>query len=75
VNVQIGTESFTPEHRFLSADEAFDVAAQFRRAHPYRLRLISTVLGWGDLRDDDALRKFVPAHPFVAFRPAGSPAG
>jgi len=49
---------------------AFGVAVQFRREHPRRLRLISTILGWGDLRDDAAVRGFVRTHPFVAFRPA-----
>jgi hypothetical protein len=46
------------------------VAVQFRRGHPQRLRLLSTILGWGDLRDDAAVRGFIRTHPFVAFRPA-----
>ena len=70
--VQLGRESFTPEHRFLSEDEAFDVAARFRRVHPYRLRLLSTILGWGDLRDDAHFRRFIHTHPFVAFWPDAS---
>jgi hypothetical protein len=57
---------------FLSDDEAFDVATRFRRQHPHRLRLISSILGWGDLRDDARVRRFVQTHPFVAFRPAAS---
>lgn len=69
LQVRISRESFTPEHRFLSADEAFEVAVRFRREHPRRLRLLSTVLGWGDLRDDAAVRAFIRTHPFVAFRP------
>jgi deazaflavin-dependent oxidoreductase (nitroreductase family) len=74
--VRLGRESFTPQHRFLSADEAFDVAVQFRREHPRRLRLLSTILGWGDLRDDTAVRGFICTRPFVAFRPApASPGG
>lgn len=68
--VRLGRESFTPQHRFLSDDEAFDVAVQFRREHPRRLRLLSTILGWGDLRDDAAVRGFIRTRPFVAFRPA-----
>jgi hypothetical protein len=67
--VQIGGESFAPEHRFLNEDEAVEVIAQFRRAHPYRARLICTILGWGNLRDEDAVREFVRARPFVALRP------
>jgi deazaflavin-dependent oxidoreductase (nitroreductase family) len=69
---QLAHNSFTPEHRFLTEDEAFEVGAQFRREHPYRLRLLSAILGWGDLRNDDAVRMFVRSHPFVAFRPASS---
>ena len=72
--VQVGRDRFTPEHRFLTDQEAFDVAVQFRRAHPHRMRLIARILVWGDLRDDDAVRAFVRAHPFVAFRPAVSAA-
>ena len=68
--VRLGRESFTPRHRFLSDDDAFDVTVQFRRAHPGRLRVISAILGWGDLRDDAAVRGFIRTHPFVAFRPA-----
>jgi hypothetical protein len=70
--VRLGRESFTPLHRFLSDDEAFDVAIQFRREHPRRLHLISTILGWGNLRGDAAVRGFVRTHPFVAFRPAAT---
>lgn len=70
VRVQIGRESFAPDHRFLTDDEAFEVAVQFRREHPRRLRLISTILGWGDLRDEATVRQFVHSHPFIAFQPA-----
>jgi deazaflavin-dependent oxidoreductase (nitroreductase family) len=68
--VQIGRESFTPEHRFLTEDDAFAVAVEFRRRHPRRLRFISWVLDWGDLGSDDAVRAFVGTHPFVALRPS-----
>jgi hypothetical protein len=67
---RLGRESFTPQHRFLFDDEAFDVAVQLRREHPQRLRLLSTILGGGGLRDDAAVRGFIRTHPFVAFRPA-----
>jgi deazaflavin-dependent oxidoreductase (nitroreductase family) len=70
VKVQHGRDSYVPEHRFLSDDEAFVIAVGFRRDHPHRLRLLSAVLGWGNLADDDAVRRFVRGHPFVAFRPA-----
>jgi deazaflavin-dependent oxidoreductase (nitroreductase family) len=32
VRVRLGRETFVPEHRFLSEDDAFDVVAQFRRS-------------------------------------------
>jgi hypothetical protein len=72
LRVQIGRESFTPEQRFLSEEESFAVAVGFRRRHPWRLRLITRLLGWDDLRSDAALRDFVRSRPFVSFRPADS---
>jgi deazaflavin-dependent oxidoreductase (nitroreductase family) len=69
VRVQIGRRSFVPEQRFLTDDEAFEVADAFIRRHPWRLRLASTLLGWGDLHSEDALRDFVHVRPFVALRP------
>jgi deazaflavin-dependent oxidoreductase (nitroreductase family) len=67
--VRIGRECFAPQHRFLTDDEAVTVGIAFRQHHPHRLRLISALLGWGDLRQDDAMRDFVRGHPFVALRP------
>lgn len=69
LEVRVGRDRFTPSHRFLTEEEAFGVGVAFRRAHPWRMRLISSILGWGDLRRDDAVREFVRRHPFVAFRP------
>lgn len=71
--VEIGRDIFTPRHRFLDDAEAFAAIQDFRARHPHRVRFISSVLGWGDLRDDARVRAFVRDHPFVAFRPA--PAG
>jgi deazaflavin-dependent oxidoreductase (nitroreductase family) len=73
VRVKLGGRTFTPQHRFLGEEEAFDVVGQFRREHPHRVRFFSTVLGWGDLRDDERVRDFIRTHPFVAFRPAEAP--
>jgi hypothetical protein len=39
------------------------------RDHPWRQRLLSAILGWGDLRNDETAREFVLIHPFVALRP------
>jgi deazaflavin-dependent oxidoreductase (nitroreductase family) len=69
LRVQLGQRSFAPEQRFLTADESRTVVAQFRRQHPVRSRVITAILGWGDLRSDQAVLQFVSTHPFVAFRP------
>jgi deazaflavin-dependent oxidoreductase (nitroreductase family) len=69
LQVQIGRESFTPQQRFLSEEESLAVVAGFRRAHPQRLRLLESILGWSDLRSDTAARDFVSTRPFVSFRP------
>jgi deazaflavin-dependent oxidoreductase (nitroreductase family) len=71
--VQIGRERFVPVHRFLSEDEAVAVGLAFRSRHGARMKLVSTILGWGDLSTEDAIREFVRGHPFVAFRPASVP--
>jgi deazaflavin-dependent oxidoreductase (nitroreductase family) len=67
--VRLGRDLYLPQQRFLTADAALDVAVSFRRDHPHRLHLLQSLLGWGDLGDDAALRQFVVAHPMVAFRP------
>ena len=72
VQVRLGRETFTPAHRFLSQDEAFDVVVQFRREHPRRVRLATTIMNWGDFRSDATVRDFIATHPFVAFRPANT---
>jgi hypothetical protein len=70
IQVQTAGASYAPVQRFLTDDEAFRAAAAFRHRHPWRMRLLTRVLGCGDLRSDVALRDFVRTHPFVAFRPA-----
>jgi deazaflavin-dependent oxidoreductase (nitroreductase family) len=70
LEVQIGRESFTPTQRFLTEDESVAVVVEFRRKHPWRLRLITRIFGWGDLRSDTAAREFAHTHPLIAFRPA-----
>jgi hypothetical protein len=70
LQVQIGRESFTPQQRFLSEEESLAVVAGFRHQHPHRLRLLTWILGWGDLRSDTAARDFVSTRPFISFRPA-----
>jgi deazaflavin-dependent oxidoreductase (nitroreductase family) len=70
--IRIGRDRFVATQRFLADDEAVAAAHSFRQRHPYRLRLIGTILGWADLSSDHAMRRFVRTHPFVAFRPADS---
>jgi deazaflavin-dependent oxidoreductase (nitroreductase family) len=70
LQIQIGRERYVPVQRFLSKDEAVAVAIEFRDRHPRRLRLFATILGWGDLSGEMAVREFVRDRPFVAFRPA-----
>ena len=70
--VHHGPDNFVPEHRFLSDDEAFTVAVRFRCDHPHRLRLLSTLLGWGDLDDDDRAVR-VHSQPSLHRVPAGRP--
>jgi deazaflavin-dependent oxidoreductase (nitroreductase family) len=70
LQIQIGRESFTPEQRFLSEDESVAVAIAFRRCHPWRLRILAAILGWGDLSSEAAVRDFVRSRPFVSFRRA-----
>jgi deazaflavin-dependent oxidoreductase (nitroreductase family) len=70
LRVEIGRESFAPVQRFLTDDEAFEVAVEYRRRHPWRLRLEALIFGWDDLRSDAAVREFVGERPFVSLRPA-----
>lgn len=72
LNIQIGRESYTPRQRLLSEDESLAVVVEFRRRHPWRLRLATWVMGWDDLRSDTVAREFISTRPFVAFRPADS---
>jgi hypothetical protein len=72
VRVQIGHDSFVPQQHFLAEEESLAVVAGFRHEHPGRVRLLSWILGCGDLSSDTAARKFVRTRPFVSFRPADS---
>jgi deazaflavin-dependent oxidoreductase (nitroreductase family) len=67
--VRIGRDRFVPEHRFLDEEEGVAVGIAFRHRHPVRVRLMSAILGWGDMRNDRVVRDFVQGHPLVALRP------
>ena len=73
--VRMGRVSYIPHQRFLSDNEAFEVAVAFRRDHPHRLRLFGRVLGWDELSDDNTVRALVRTHPFVALRPSPPSSG
>ena len=70
IRVEVGRESYTPVHRFLSEDESMAVTQEFMHRHPYRVSLATRILAWPDLRSETVLRDFVCTHPFVALRPA-----
>ncbi len=70
LQIRIGRETFTPVQHFLTEDEAFAVAVEYRRRYPWRLRLEARILGWGDLSSDEAVRELIRSRPFVSFRPA-----
>jgi deazaflavin-dependent oxidoreductase (nitroreductase family) len=72
LEIRIGRDAYVPEQRFLTEEESVAVLGEFRRRHPWRTRVLATVLGWGDLGSEAALHEFVSARPFVAFRPARS---
>jgi hypothetical protein len=74
LEIRIGGDRYVPEQRFLAGDEAVAVALEFRSRHPWRLRLFSTILGWGDLGTEPAVRELVRTRPFVSFRPPQEPA-
>jgi deazaflavin-dependent oxidoreductase (nitroreductase family) len=69
LQIEIGRVSYVPKQRFLSEDESVAVTAEFRRRHPWRVRLFAAILGWGDLSSEAAVREFVRTRPFVSFRP------
>jgi deazaflavin-dependent oxidoreductase (nitroreductase family) len=75
LEIRIGRESYVPEHRFLSEDESAAVAAEFRRDHPWRSRVLAAILGWGDLTSETSVRELVRTRPFVSFRPRPSAGG
>ena len=47
LEIQVGRESYVPEQRFLSEEESVAVTVEFRRRHPWRVRLLAAVLGLG----------------------------
>jgi deazaflavin-dependent oxidoreductase (nitroreductase family) len=70
LQIQIGHETYVPEQHFLSEDEAAAVVIGFRDRHPFRLRILTAILGWDDLGSEPTVRKLVRGRPFIAFAPA-----
>ncbi len=70
LEIRIGGETYVPEQHLLSEDEAVAAGIRFRDRHRWRLRLLATILGWGDLGSESEVREFVRSRPFVSFRPA-----
>lgn len=70
VEIQVGRAAYVPEQRFLPENERVAVTCDFRRRHPWRLRLVAAILGWGDVASEAAVRELVRDRPFVSFRPA-----
>ena len=63
LQIQIGRDSYAPKQRFLSEDESVAVVVAFRRRHPWRARLLASILGWGDLSSETAVgSSSAPAH-------------
>ena len=69
LRVQIGRDSWVPEHRFLTEEEACAVGLEFRRRHPWRARVFKRALGV-DLTSDATMRDYRRTRPMVALRPA-----
>ena len=73
LRVEVGRESYTPQHRFLSEDESVAVARDFVHSAPLpRAAGQTRILHWPDLRCETVLRDFVSTHPSVALRPANT---
>jgi len=70
VAVETAGKVYRPVQLFLSEDEALGVLTRFGKAHPWRVRLATRILGWGNLQNEAELRQFVKSKPFVGFRPA-----
>jgi deazaflavin-dependent oxidoreductase (nitroreductase family) len=76
--VQTGWGVYTPQQRFLTPEEAGEVADDFARHHPIEVRLGRSVLAWLGWADGDARatwRAMATAVPMVAFRPGEHPGG
>ena len=71
LQIQIGDESYVPEQRFLSENESVAVGVDFRRRHPWRLRLQATILGWATSAPSSGAR--VRSQPSVRLVPPGVP--
>lgn len=73
LRIRTGRLDYVPRQRFLSMEEAQEVAVEFARNHPWELRLLSQALPVTGALDSDASRpdqvSALAALPMVGFAP------
>ena len=69
--VRTGSTDYSPEHRFLTPEEATAVAAEFCRRHPWEAKLAPRVLPaiGATATDSSDPVQLMASLPMVAFRP------
>jgi deazaflavin-dependent oxidoreductase (nitroreductase family) len=72
LRVQTGRLDYVPSQRFLTPEEARDVAESLARAHPLEVRLVPYILSWMGAIEPDRRASgidLLASLPLVAFRP------
>ena len=69
LEVQTGRERYAPEQRFLTPDEVYREIADYERRHPWAVRVVPPLLGFGLDGSEPARRAFAEYLRMVAFRP------
>jgi deazaflavin-dependent oxidoreductase (nitroreductase family) len=75
VTIEIGTQRYTPEQRFLSTDEVFEIEKRFRRRHRIVAWGQAKLMGWPWPASDQELLELSAGLRGVTFRPAASSEG
>ncbi len=68
--VEIALQRYTPEQRFLSTEEIFQLEKRFRRRHRIIAWGQAKLMGWPWPATDDQLRELSDTMRAVAFRPS-----